>query len=176
VNTPAPPAPQFRTPTPSGPQTPFRTGPTFTATHGYQSGPQTPDPNRRTRLLLMIALAVSIVVIGVSIVVAVLASGGDGGSSGGGGGGEPTREEQAVDALAAAFAEDEDIPEAGGRCIAEEVVESAGVDKLVEEGLLNEDLEYQADTQIEDTTLAGTFFGAVFSCSGELGVDGSGST
>ncbi len=176
VNTPAPPAPQFRTPTPSGPQTPFRTGPTYTPT-AYQSGPPAPDPNRRTRLLLMIALAVSIVVIGVSIVVAVLASGSDGGggSNGSGGGGEPTREEQAVDALAAAFAEEEDLPEAGGRCIAQEVVDSAGVDKLVEEGLLNEDLEYQADTQIEDTTLAGTFFGAVFSCSDELGLDESGS-
>ena len=126
----------------------------------------------------MIALAVSVVVIGISIVVAVLVSGGDdggGGGSGGGGGGDPTREEQAVDALAAAFAEDESVPEEGGRCIAEEVVDQAGVDKLVESGLLNEDLEYQADTQIEDTTLAGTFFGAVFSCTSELGLDESAS-
>ena len=178
VNTPAPPAPPFRTPTPSGPQTPFRPGPTFAAAEGYRPGTPGDDRSRRTRLLLMIALAVSVVVIGISIVVAVVASGGDnggGGGSGGGGGGDPTREEQAVDALAAAFAEDEGVPEDGGRCIAEEVVDQAGVDKLVESGLLNEDLEYQADTQIEDTTLAGTFFGAVFSCSSELGLDESAS-
>ncbi len=176
VPTPAPPAPPFRTPTPSGPHTPFRTGPTFGATESYPSGAPG-GQSRRTRLLLMIALAVSVVVIGVSIVVAVLASNGDdgGGGSGGGGGGEPTREEQAVDELAAAFAEDEDVPEEGGRCIAQEVVDQAGVDKLVEEGVLNEDLEYQPDTQIENTTLAGTFFGAVFSCTDELGLDESAS-
>ncbi len=37
VNTPAPPAPPFRTPTPSGPQTPFRPGPTFAPAEGYRS-------------------------------------------------------------------------------------------------------------------------------------------
>jgi serine/threonine protein kinase len=168
----APPAPIFRQPTPSTPQ--FSTMPTA----NYH---QSESSSTGRGAWIAAGVVVVLLVVG-AIVAAVLLAGDDGGGSADDSPvaastsspvepvAEGDREARAVQALAAAFTQDGTADPAAADCFARSFVETVGVDRLVETGVLTEDLEYDAASQ--DTEAAGVLLEgigtATFACISEL--------
>ncbi len=135
----APPAPAFRTPPGPTPQFAHYDGPV--SRHGG------PAPRRRVRLWLAMALAAGVVGVGIGLAVHFLA-GSDSSPGGSGGGSDAERDRRAVASLSTAFGAVAGASR--GECIATKVVDQFGVDRLVGSGILNQDLEFVSQKQIDD--------------------------
>ena len=155
----APAAPPFRTPTP---QPPHFSGPTGPA-------PRPSSPRGSARIWIVVAVLAVVLGTGAALTVALVAGGDDNpGSSdnGGGGGGEgnASDEEKAVESLTAGLVDDPNSAsdEETSRCLAEKLVETQGVDKLIDLGILADDLSFQSEA--DDPAIAGPIFEAGLAC------------
>ncbi len=165
---------------PSWPAVPPRTP---TPTPG-PPGPPPPRPaSRGGRRWVTVAVVAVVLAVGGAVTAVVLS---DGGGEAGGGSGTTTtgtqtgtetggttaaisgaEEEQTVENLTAAFLESGDAQDREtSACIARTLVEQRGVDGLQELGMIDEDLQFQADA--DDPEIGTVVLTAGFSCIGEL--------
>ncbi len=177
---PAPPAPPFRPPTPT-PAAPFAVAPV--AGHGRQ-GPPAPPRNRRTGWVVAAVLVV-LLLVGAGVAVALIVGGDDSAGSGdpdvsdtsetsgtSGTSGSGDRDDQAVAALTEGFASDGTADPAAAGCFARSFVDQYGVDRLVESGVLDDDLAFVAEGSTDSATaevLLGGVAQATVTCLRELG-------
>ena len=70
---------------------------------------------------------------------------------------------QAVDSLTTAFATQLGLDDTTNRCIAQNIVDSIGVDQLVSSGVLTDDLQV-TDNQLTDSAVLSQLTDATLSC------------
>ena len=143
-------------------------------------------PGRRGRARTWLPVAAGAVVLAVGAVALVVALGGgdaDGAGSAGGPAGsagsrgpeataqagpDADRDVQVVNVLSVAFATQPGVTEESSRCIAERVVSEAGVEALIEAGVIDEDLAV-GDDDLDDPAIVRLLLDATFDCAVPVG-------